>query len=81
MLGAAAWMNVQAEREDSNHKESTRKENGRIIHESLNKNSNYGEYSVVLANRFIVSAKGSVGLDALKSGVASLDLAKLEALK
>jgi hypothetical protein len=81
LIGLAGWANVQAEREDANHKESTRKENGRLIHERLNKTTNDAEFTIVLGDRFIVSAKGSVGLDALKSSVASLDLAKLEALK
>jgi hypothetical protein len=81
LVGLAGWAGLQAEREDANHKESTRKENGRLIHESLNKNSNYGEFTIILGDRFIVSAKGNVGLDALKSSVGSLDLAKLEAMK
>jgi hypothetical protein len=81
LVGLAGWAGLQAEREDANHKESTRKENGRLIHESLNKTSNYGEFTVILGDRFIVSAKGNVGLDALKSSVGSLDLAKLEAMK
>ena len=81
LMGLAGWAQLQAETEDSNHKESTRNENGRLIHEKLDKTTGFGEFSVVLGNRFVVSAKGSVGLDALKSGVASLDLGKLEALK
>ena len=81
MLGMAAWANLQSEKEDANHKESTRKEGDRLIHERLDKNSNYGEFTVVLANRYVVTAKGNVGLDGLKSSVASLDLGKLEALK
>jgi len=80
-VGLAGWAGLQAEKEDANHKESTRKENGRLIHERLDKNSNYGEFTVVLGDRFIVTAKGNVGLDGLKSGVGSLDLAKLESLK
>jgi Yip1 domain len=80
-LGFAAWANVQSEKEDANHKESTRKEGDRLIHERLDKNSNYGEFTIVLAQRYVVSAKGNVGLDGLKSGVSSLDLGKLESLK
>jgi hypothetical protein len=81
MLGLAGWANLQSEKEDASHKESTRKENGRLIHERLDKNSNYGEFTIVLAERYIVTAKGNVGLDGLKGGVSSLDLGKLEALK
>ncbi len=81
LIGLAGWAGLQSEREDATHKESTRKENGRLIHERLNKTTNDAEFTIVLGDRFIVSAKGTVGLDALKSGVGSLDLAKLEALK
>ncbi|HUL56280.1 MAG TPA: Yip1 family protein [Usitatibacter sp.] len=81
LVGLAGWAGLQAEKEDSNHKESTRKENGRLVHERLDKPSNYGEFTVVLADRFIVTAKGNVGLDGLKAGVGSLDLGKIESLK
>jgi Yip1 domain len=81
MLGLAGWANLQSEKEDAHHKESTRKEGGRLIHERLDKNSNYGEFTIVLADRYIVTAKGNVGLDGLKAGVGSLDLGKLEAIK
>ena len=50
LVGLAGWAGLQAEREDATHKESTRKENGRLIHESLNKNSNYGEFTVILGD-------------------------------
>jgi len=81
LLGLAGWAGLQGEKEDSYHKEVTRKEGGRLIHERLDKNSNNGEFTIVLADRFIVTAKGNVGLDALKGSVASLDLGKLESLK
>jgi len=81
LVGLAGWAGLQAEREDATHKESTRKENGRLIHERLNKTTNDAEFTIILGDRFIVSAKGTVGLDALKAGVGSLDLAKLEAMK
>ena len=61
MLGLAGWANLQAEREDANHKESTRKEDDRLVHERLDKNSNYGEFTIVLGDRFVVVGQGQRG--------------------
>lgn len=81
MMGFASWMSVQGEKEDQYGSEKTQKVNGRLVHEKSRK-SGGGEYSVVVADRFMVEAKsGSVDLNTLKSAVASLDLGKLEAMK
>ncbi|HQZ45439.1 MAG TPA: hypothetical protein PK042_04945, partial [Usitatibacteraceae bacterium] len=62
--------------------ERTRREGGRMVHEEISKNGSNDEFTVVLGDRFIVSAKGrGVPFDALKSGVASLDLGQLESMK
>jgi len=81
LMGLASWMNVQAEREDSYHKETTHKEGNRLIHEEVSKQGGSNKFVVVLNERFIVTARGNVPIDALKSSVASLDLGKLESLK
>ncbi|HEX4780559.1 MAG TPA: Yip1 family protein [Usitatibacter sp.] len=81
LMGLASWMNVQAEREDSYKRESTRKEGNRLVHEEVNKQGGSNKYAVVLNERFVVTARGNAPIDALKSGVASLDLGKLESLK
>jgi hypothetical protein len=81
LLGMAAWLGFQGEKEDSNRRESTRKEGTRVIHEEVDKRGGHSEYTVVLASRYVVSAKGNAELAALKSAVNGLDLAKLEALK
>ena len=81
LMGMASWMNVQAEREDSYRKESTHKEGNRLVHEEVSKQGGSNKYVVVLNERFIVTARGNVPIDALKSSVASLDLGKLESLK
>ncbi|HUL95766.1 MAG TPA: Yip1 family protein [Usitatibacter sp.] len=80
LMGLAAWMNIQSEREDEYRRESTRKEGNRIVHESVNKKGGNNEFTVVLGQRFIVKAEGNADIDALKSSVASLDLGKLESL-
>ena len=52
-----------------------------MVHEK-SKKSGGGEYSVVIAERYMVEAKsGSVDLSTLRSAVGSLDLGKLEAMK
>jgi hypothetical protein len=81
LMGLASWMNVQAEKEDQYRKESTRKEGNRLVHEEVNKQGGTNKYVVVLGDRFIVTARGNADINALKTGVASLDLGKLESLK
>ena len=81
IMGLASWASVQGEKEDQYGTERTQKINGRLVHEKSNK-SGGGEYSVVIADRFMVEAKSSsVDVNALKSAVGSLDLGKLEAMK
>ena len=81
LLGMAAWLGFEGEKEDSNRRESTRKEGTRVVHEEVDKRAGRSQYAVVLASRYVVSAKGNAELAALKSAVNGLDLAKLEALK
>jgi hypothetical protein len=83
LVGMAGWMNLQGEREDDDGFERTQKVDGRLVHERGSKRpGGSNEFTIVLANRFIVSAKGSgVDLPALKSAVSGLDLAKLEGMK
>lgn len=81
LLGMAAWLGVQGEKEDSNRRESTRRDGNRMIHEEVDKRGGRSEYTVVLANRFVVSAEGNADIGTLKSAVNSLDLGKIESLK
>ena len=82
LMGLAGWMNVQGEREDGSRIERTKREGNRMVHEEISKSGGDNEYTLVLGDRFIVSAKGQgVGIDALRSAVGSLDLAKLESMK
>jgi hypothetical protein len=82
LMGFASWMGIQGEHEDSRRREVTRQENGRIVHEEMSKQGGENQYTVVLAERFIVSARGhGVDVDTLKSGVNGLDLARIAALK
>ncbi|HEX4858124.1 MAG TPA: hypothetical protein VFV17_03825, partial [Usitatibacteraceae bacterium] len=81
MMAFAGWAMVQGEREDESGREKTGKVDGRLTHEKMRKDGR-NEFSVVIAERFVVTAKGKdVDLNALKSAVAGLDLKKLDALK
>jgi len=51
------------------------------VHEEVSKQGGSNKFVIVLNERFIVTARGNVPIDALKSSVASLDLGKLESLK
>ncbi|MFM9971283.1 MAG: YIP1 family protein [Burkholderiales bacterium] len=81
LIGLAGWMGIQGEKEDQYGSEKTAKIDGRIVHEKISKSGD-NEFSIVLGDRFVVSAKGrGVDIAALKGAVTSLDLGKLEALK
>jgi len=82
LMGLAGWMNIQGEREDASHREVTRREGTRLVHEEASKTGGQSKYTVVLADRYVVSASGrGVDIGALKSAVGSLDLGKIESLK
>ena len=81
IMGLASWANVQGEKEDQYGTEKTQKVNGRLVHEKSRK-SGGGEYSIVIADRFMVEAKSSsVDLNTLKTAVGSIDMSKLETMK
>jgi hypothetical protein len=82
LMGLATWAGVMSERETDDRIERTRKEGNNVVHEEISKRGGRNKYALVLNDRFVVSASGSgVDINALKSGVASLDLAKLQSMK
>ncbi|ANB17076.1 Yip1 family protein [Dokdonella koreensis] len=82
LLGLAGMANVQSQRESDDGYEKTWKENGRLVNEKWDGPSRRGEYSIILGDRFTVELSGTVdNIDQLKSALAGLDLAGLEALK
>ena len=81
LMGLASWATIQSAKEDANGSERTTKVNGRMVHETRSKNGE-DEYSIVLGDRFMVTAKSSdMDVDALKTAVSSLNLGKLESMK
>jgi len=82
ILGLAGWAAVQGEKEDDNGFERTGKQDGRLVHEKGSKHGGNNEFTIVLGDRFVVSAKGrGIDLADMKKAVSGLDLAKLEAMK
>lgn len=84
LVGLAAWagMGVTSESETSDRIERMKREGNRFVREEISKRGGTSAYSVILADRFMVSAEGQgVDFNELRSAVNGLDLAKLETLK
>jgi Yip1 domain len=80
LAALAGWANMTMDKEGDGKVEKVYKDGARTIHEEYRKDGSHGEMTVVLANGVIVSAEGSrVDMATLKSTVASVDLAKIEA--
>lgn len=79
---AAGWGGVEQESENDQGYEKTYKSNGQIIHEKWNRQSQNGEFGVVVADRFSVDVSGNASsIDELKAAAASVDASGLAALK
>lgn len=75
----AGAINVQSDHETATGYEKVSTINGRLTTEKYDSSSKSGEYSVIVANRFNISAEGSgVGMDALKGAVAAVGPDRLE---
>ncbi len=84
LTSLAAWaaLGATSESETADRVERLRREGNRLVREEISKRGGTHHYSVILADRFMVSAEGrGVDIAALKSAVGSLDLAKIEAMK
>ena len=81
LMALAAWANIEQDSQTSTGFERTYKANNRVIHEVWNEQSKRGEFSIVTANRFLVTVQGNVpNMDALKGAAAGVDLAALDRL-
>jgi len=82
IMALAGFVGVEEDKQSDHGYEKTYHQAGRMIHEEWN-NSGHGEFTIVLADRFVVAVHGShvANVDALKTAVAGLNLAGLEALK
>lgn len=83
LTGLAAWAMLGAsESENDQRTERMRREGNRMVREESSKRGGTHAYSVILGDRFVVSAEGQgVDLNALKSAVNTIDLVKIESLK
>lgn len=84
LTGLAGWaaLGMTGESETSDRVERMRREGNRLVREEVSKRGGTNAYSVILADRYVVSAEGNgVDIGTLKAAVGSLDLGKLEALK
>ena len=84
LMGLAGWaaLGATTESETSDRTERMRREGNRMVREEISKRGGTNTYSVILADRFVVSAEGTgVDIAVLKGAVGTIDLAKLEAMK
>lgn len=78
----ASWASIEQEKQTETGYEKTYKTAGRMVHEQWDNGAKSGEYSVILAERFAVKVSGhAASMDTLKSAMAKIDFAGLEALK
>ena len=83
LLGfAAGYGGVEQESDSDSGYEKTYRSGGQLVHEKWNKQSQSGEYGVVVADRFSVVVTGSApSIDDLKAAVTSVNVGGLAALK
>ena len=83
LTGLAAWAMIgSSESENDQRVERMRREGNRMVREESSKRGGNNSYSVILADRFVVSAEGQgVDLNALRAAVGTIDLGKIESLK
>ena len=81
-MTAYAWARVDVDRESDTGYEKTSMFNGYKSHEKYDKQNKSGEISVMVGDRFIVEVDGNnVDMDAIKSTLGKVDLAKLNSMK
>jgi hypothetical protein len=69
------------EKETDSSYERTRRVNGQLVHEEYDRRARSGEVSILAADRFAVSVRGSgVDADALSGALAQIDVARLTKL-
>jgi Yip1 domain len=82
LMGLASWVNIEQDRQTQTGYEKTYKQGENMIHEEWDNTDKRGEYSAMLAGRFMVKVAGTTAsFDELKSAVNSLNLAGLAALR
>lgn len=81
LAGMASAFNVQSSTESEGRYEKIGKVDGRMTSETYDSAAKHGEYSVLVADRFMVAAEGDgVSMADLKAAVASVGVTRLEGL-
>jgi hypothetical protein len=81
LMGMAGAFNVTSSKETATGYEKMGKVDGRMTSEEYDRTAKSGEYSVVVADRFMVKAHGNnVSMDELKAAVSSVGLGQLEGM-
>ena len=81
LSGFASALQIEQNREDGDSYERIENIDGRMVMESWRESSERGEYGVMVAERFLVKAEGTVeDIDELKAAVATVDEDDLEDL-
>lgn len=82
LMGMAAWSMMDMDKETENGYEKTTTYKGNKAYEKYNSKNNDGEMAVIVAKRFVVTAKGrNVAMDKIKDAIDDIDLGKLADLK
>jgi hypothetical protein len=80
-MAAYAWAMTDIDRETSTGYEKTTRFNGHKAMEKYDRETKWGDISVLVADRFVVAAEGNASIDQLKSGLNSVNMGKLESMK
>lgn len=81
LMGLAGLVG-ESEKQTEHGYDKTYKQDGRLVTEKWDSQDKHGEYAIVLGERFSVKVSGNAdSIDQIKSAVASVNLAGLEALK
>ena len=82
MAAMASAVNAQSSHETSTGYEKVGKVDGRMVTEEWDRSAKSGAYTVLVADRFTVEARGNAAsIDELKHAVASVNPGRLESLK
>jgi hypothetical protein len=82
LMGMAAWTMVEVDKETKTGYERTTRFGKYKGFEKYEKDGQYGELNLIVADRYILNVKGSnIGIDDLKSTLKDMDLDRLAALK
>ncbi|RFS15133.1 transposase [Emticicia sp. C21] len=82
IMGMAAWAMVDVDKENDSGYEKTTTYKDHKAFEKYNNDNKDGELAVLLANRFVVSVKGSnVSMAKIKATIDDIDLDKLDDMK